>query len=161
MATDDRHSGARIRAIRIAGLDQWPSLLDLRATRFGLFLACDATGQTHDDLSAVAEQALASGAVYVVVWGPGCERVHDAFDDVHVMRRLDDPTRPEIMTTWHARESLDEALWFFACVAVARPENGLAAGVAVAVGRDDWHDQIRARLADLPRLVAAVLSSDT
>ena len=53
-------------------------------------------------------------------WGPGCERFHDAVDDEVLEDELDGrnaykgPQKDDaIMTTWHARESLAEALEFF------------------------------------------------
>lgn len=43
-------------------------------------------------------------------WGPGCERLHDCFDEADVCHKLDDADAPVVMTTWHDRESLDSYL---------------------------------------------------
>jgi len=58
---------------------------------------------------------------------------------------------PIIMTTWHDKDSLDEALWFF--VYSAYPEDGYwdttRAGLAISIGRTDWSEQIWRRLSDI------------
>ena len=57
---------------------------------------------------------LEQGIAYLCVWGTDCERVHDLFD---LERMPDEPKGRVVMTTWHSKESLSEALWFFAnCV---------------------------------------------
>jgi hypothetical protein len=150
---------AIVQALYVQSLEAWPLQANIGTSRFGLFLACDAEGVPDDVIYSAALHALASGAVYVVAWGPGCERVHDTFDDAAVMLALDDPTRPTILTTWHADESLEEALWFFVDIAMAGHHEGLTTGAAVTVGREDWCRQIRERLADVPGLRAAVLDA--
>jgi hypothetical protein len=161
VASGQQSAGSTFRTLYVACLNQWPTSIDLGVPRFRLFLACDATDVPEDALSAIAERALASGATYIVIWGPGCERVHDIFDEQDVAMRLAAPERHHIITTWHADESLDAALWFFADVALAGLNDDLSVGFAVAVGREDWHRQMRERLADLPGLRAAVLGSQT
>jgi hypothetical protein len=53
--------------------------------------------------------------------------VHDQFD---LERLPDEPKGRIVMTTWHAKESLSEALWFFtSCV---EPDETFAADCA------DW-----------------------
>jgi hypothetical protein len=73
-------------------------------------------------VNAVSEFVLAAlqqGMVYCCVWGPGCEGFHDIIDDIVVEdglseRRVVGATPNDvIMTTWHANESLEEALEFF------------------------------------------------
>jgi hypothetical protein len=155
VAADPEHS-RDLQTLYISSLDQWPTSTDVGASRFGLFLACDATEVPDDALYAIAGKALASGATYIVTWGPDCERVHDIFDDQHVAMMREAPDRHHITTTWHADESLDEALWFFADVALPGDVT-LCAGLAVAVGHEQWYRQIRQRLANLPGLRAAVL----
>lgn len=55
-----------------------------------------------------------SGCVYVVAWGRDCEAWHDDVDDASIaaFEGGDIPTERSIMTTWHDREPLSEALWF-------------------------------------------------
>lgn len=112
-----------------------------------LFLAVDARGIPSDVVGRIAERLLASGVVWVCVWGPDCERIHDIFDEVHVGDGLIDPDFT-LMSTWHDNETLEEALRFF--VDWATPEEAKSPSVshlAVAVGNTDWDAVVRRQLA--------------
>ena len=103
-------------------------------------------------LAEFSRRLLRAGCVYFCVWGEDCERVHDVFDG----ECLD--IDPVIMTTWHSKESLDEALWF--SVFNAFPDDGYwdttRAELAISIGRPDWDEHIRTRLADLDALTRDV-----
>lgn len=99
------------------------------------------------DISAFAESALSAGMVYCCAWGQDCERLHDIVDEVIVQdavfgdkRFVGPDSRDTIMTTWHARHSLKEAVRFFKDAAVPTP--GFLAdsrfGVVVIVGNPKW-----------------------
>jgi hypothetical protein len=151
----DALAGKAFSTLHLPTLDRWPEVMESIGERFGLFLACDATDLSADVLAKAAERALSDGAVYVCAWGPGCERVHDAFDDAYVLLGVKADELPPVTTTWHADESLDEALWYF--VDVAHPTGDpVTDWLAVSVGREDWRDRIRARLADLAGLRVAM-----
>lgn len=65
----------------------------------------------------LASRLLRTGAGYVCTWGAGCERTHDFVDWEKVAREIDGIPPPEgapdlVMTTWHDKDSLDEALDF-------------------------------------------------
>jgi len=47
-------------------------------------LAWDARAASVDEISRVARWLLNAGAVYVCVWGPHCERVHDILDEENI-----------------------------------------------------------------------------
>jgi hypothetical protein len=81
--------------------------------KFICFLAWDASQETVEAISHVAEKLLNSGCVYFCAWGNDCERVHDITDEVCVSLYPSEDDESVIMTTWHKDESLDEALWFF------------------------------------------------
>lgn len=62
----------------------------------------------------VAEWLVDSGCLYVVAWGVDCKLGHDAVD-WSVLEQFDYGNTPDdrfVMTTWHDRELLSEALWF-------------------------------------------------
>jgi hypothetical protein len=62
-----------------------------------------------------SESLLSQGAVYLLCWGPDCERVHDIIDDTLIGEAEPIPRfDTSIMTTWHDREPLDDALNMFA-----------------------------------------------
>jgi hypothetical protein len=108
---DDAQTRKRFYNVHLDSIGQWPATLPGVAPSFGLLLACDADGVPFTEIIKAAEKALASGAGYVVAWGQGCEKIHDAFDETYVLMKLDRPDLPDVMTTWHAGDSLDEALW--------------------------------------------------
>jgi len=122
-----------------------PDSIPLPSRHFIAFLAADSTGIDASVLSEFSHRLLRAGCIYFCVWGADCERVHDIFDG----DCLD--VKPLIMTTWHSKESLDDALWFF--VYSAFPDDGYwdtsRSGLAISIGSPDWDEHIRTRLADL------------
>lgn len=118
-----------------------------------LFLAVDARGIPSDAVGRIAGRLLASGLIWVCVWGPDCERIHDIFDEVHVGDGLTEPGFT-LMSTWHDDETLEESLGFF--VDWARPvEAGLSSTsfLALTVGNPGWEAVVRHHLAEAARPV--------
>jgi hypothetical protein len=97
----------------------WPILLYLPSRRFRLFVAADLSSSAAATLAEFAHSALTRGMVYLCAWGPDCERLHDAVDEILVVDSLGQRLfvgpgeKDTIMTTWHEGETLDEALEFF------------------------------------------------
>lgn len=124
-------------------LDEWPDDLAAIGGRFRLFLAIDASGISDQAIEAAAREALKQGAVYVCVWGPDCELTHDTFDHVANEAGLSSE-KAVIMTTWHADESLADAVEFFLRSTI--PDESYADGcndwLVVAVGRREWSEQL-------------------
>src|SRR5204863_7572025 len=96
-----------------------PEALDAALTvpagrHFVLFLAWDSSDTPDETILKLARSLIPRGLVYIVAWGPDCERVHDLFDDVDVESNLDstDTADTVIMSTWHTNDSLAEALRF-------------------------------------------------
>jgi hypothetical protein len=135
-------------SLALPDLASLPESFSLPSRHFVAFLAADAAGADEAVLAEFSRRLLRAGCVYFCAWGAGCERVHDVFDG----ECLD--IEPVIMTTWHSEDSLDKALWFF--TSVAFPDDGYwetcRSGLAISVGRPDWDEQIRKRLADLDSL---------
>jgi hypothetical protein len=141
---DEHHPKRRFCVGTASTLEGVQSALDSVSANYCLFLAVNATSINDDTLRKTAKSLLGSGVAYFCVWGPDCERVHDQFD----LERLPEPQGPVVMTTWHAKESLSEALWFFAnCV---EPDEGFGVNcadwVALSVASDSWAQQIRTDL---------------
>ncbi len=126
-----------------------------------LLIAADARSVQVDTISRVAERFLVSGLVYVCVWGPDCERVHDIFDEVHVG---DGSTEPDftLMSTWHADEPVEEALWFFLQCAFP-PDTPIetTSYVVVTIGNPDWATRVEDALSDLPAFKTCMLNEDS
>lgn len=60
-----------------------------------------------------------SGCLYLCAWGNACEAWHDSVDDANI-GEFAGRTIPDdrfVMTTWHEKEPLSEALWFLGCCA--------------------------------------------
>lgn len=124
----------------------WPESLKLPTKRFRLFIAADTTSTSTDEISDFADAALARGMVYFCAWGPGSERFHDVVDEIIVgdelaERKFVAPTaKDRVMTTWHANETFEEALEFFATCAV--PTDGYIADssyrIVMCVGNPEW-----------------------
>jgi hypothetical protein len=129
----------------------WPSDVSIPTKRFRLFVAADTKTTSVDAVSAFTHTALEKGMVYFCGWGPDCERFHDIVDEVILeddlgARRFVSPDGSAfVMTTWHANDSLDEALDFFA--RFAHPPGGFESGsdywLAISVGNSEWVALIR------------------
>ncbi len=79
---------------------------------------------------------------FICAWGPDCERVHDIFDEVLLELHMKQ-SWPHVMTTWHDRESLHEALWY--ALNSTYPDEVVArtcrSFLAVSVSNDEWPAQ--------------------
>jgi hypothetical protein len=101
----------------------------------------------------LANWLVRSGCLYACVWGDNCEAVHDCIDRANneKFEYGDIPDDKFIMTTWHDKEPLLEAIWFAATsehptvelrhallVHVAATENGDALLKAYRSAREEW-----------------------
>jgi len=131
--------------IQLAEL-QWPPALQLPSPRFRLLVAAHVEEVSTQIIADFAFAALSRGMVYFCSWGHGCERFHDIVDEVIVgddigERRFVGPRADDVvMTTWHERDNLEEALDFFATCAV--PTDGLTPDsdfrLVICVNNSDW-----------------------
>lgn len=130
-------------------IDRLTTEISSTSANFGLFLALDARGLSDEGIRQAARRLVSKGLVYLCVWGPDCERVHDLFDDVEAEK---EPTSSPkigiddvIMTTWHSDESLSEALWFFMhCAFPAQDfEATCKDWIMAPIENADWEQTIR------------------
>ena len=126
--------------------------------QFALFLAWDAVSASTQEVSTLAAQLHERGLAYLCAWGPGCERVHDIFDEVELELAAARPADSVIMTTWHADETLEEGLWFFVYNSFPDPayEDSCRVGIAATIGNGSWAAQVDQYLGDLALLNVAV-----
>ena len=68
------------------------------------------SGDDETLLGPFVEDCLRDGVKFVGVVGPNCERIHDLIDE-YVVDDGSDASR-FILTSWHADETVDEALEF-------------------------------------------------
>lgn len=134
---------------RTSRLSDWPAELAEPNPHFVVFLAMDARAATEDEIAGMAQKLLAQGMAYLCAWGADSERVHDIFDGVRDDHRPSDGT--VVMTTWHADESLGDALWF--ALYTTLPDDAFADScksmLAVVVDNDELADEIAAALSDV------------
>jgi hypothetical protein len=122
-----------------------PGAISISTPRFVCLLAWDARAAGVEEISAIARQLLNAGAVYVCVWGPDCERVHDIIDEEAVGPNPEVLTDSVVMTTWHTHDSLADVLHFV--LVSAFPDDGYAEGcgstLGIAIGSAQWTAEIR------------------
>ena len=125
-------------------------------------LASDATEQSAAIVGAAMLALMRQGCHYIVCWGPDCERVHDIWDEEYVCLYLDDlDNAPGGDSTWHSRESLDEALWFAMFTALCCRELELYRSILVLCEeRHDWGARAAAALSDPLAFSARVLAAE-
>jgi hypothetical protein len=130
-----------------------PLSFSFPSKHFVALLAGDTRYTEDATLASFADTVLESGCAYFCAWGPGCERAHDIFDAQCLFAS-------PIMTTWHAEEPLDEALWFF--LRTTWPDDTYfdtcGSAIAITVGDTDSAVYIERRLRDIPSLARDVLS---
>ena len=100
------HQLVLIEADAVSDLADWPAL---PSQHFLCFVVWDAPSDIEPVMS-LARTLLDEGAVFVSTFGRDCERVHDAIDEVIVTTERERGDDDAIMTTWHASESLEEAI---------------------------------------------------
>jgi hypothetical protein len=126
-------------ATEIPTFEDWPERIEEPVPHFVAFVAADATAASDEQLGAFARKLVAQGAVYVCAWGPRCERLHDAVDAA---------APAGVVTTWHADDTLDEALWFALFASAPHPSyvETTDSVLAIVVGDPRWAAQVRGRL---------------
>ncbi len=132
-------------------IEDWSPRLDVQSPHFVLFVACDATRLDVDTISTFAETTMDQGLAYLCAWGADCERLHDIFDECHVMRSLDlpkDQDKGVLMTTWHDSESLGDTLDFFFRCAVPNKDFApiCTAWIAASIGSSEHAGKMRSLL---------------
>lgn len=162
--SDGAFSGRYLYLLDLATANDLPDIVNVSATHFVCFLAWDSEDRSVETISRVAGILLDAGCIYFCSWGRGCERVHDIIDEVCVNPDSSRDDGASIMTTWHAEDSLDDALWFF--LNTANPDEQYSercnAALAVSIGGGPSRlDRIRFALKSPHRFSAEVLGDES
>ena len=143
---EDEVSGRTLLVLELGGPGDMPGTLALDG-RFVCLLAWDAADVSFTEVETVASKLLHDGCAYICCWGSACERVHEAFDEADIARS---PEGPYVMSTWHADDPLEEALWF--ALFNAHPDPVFADScrftLAISIGRADWAATMRSAMAN-------------
>lgn len=128
---------------------------------FVLFLAWDARTTADETVLEFARALLRGGLSYIVAWGPDCERIHDIFDDADILENPasnEADTESVVMSTWHANEQVEEALWFAvnAAYPAAPYDTTTISTIAAVIANEDWTKDVQGYLSDLSTLDRAV-----
>lgn len=125
-----------------------------------MLIVADARNVPDATITKVAEHLLKNGLVYVCVWGPDCERVHDLFDWAHIGDGTEEP-HFTLMSTWHSDEPLDEAIWFFMTCAVPLDDEWKTTSyLAVIIGNAEWAVTVEAALSDISAFKARLVEGN-
>lgn len=124
-----------------------------------VILAWNAADATPELLSFVASTLLDRGAVSISCWGEDCERVHRSLAETIVGTDDTSPYSASTMTTWHARESFDEALWY--ALFVAQPtdqfDRSCRDSLVLVIDQPDHATRARDALRDPQKFSESVL----
>ena len=131
-------TGAVLSSARVATFAEIPATLPESGAPVVLFIAADSVTASATELSVVARAILEHDVRYLCCWGPGCERLHDIFDNAEVQRLLERAPERTLMTTWHADDSLPEALWFAVHAALPADWPAERRVLAVTVADSGW-----------------------
>jgi hypothetical protein len=164
----DRVHGRELFLVTLDRLGQWANV-EPRFDFFTTLIATDARKLRDDEILGVAEQMVRQHCGYVCTWGPDCERVHDVYDKALLLaeygpNKLPSSDRAFLMSTWHDKEPLDDALWFAlhafptdAGDGFDYQGSGVPPFVAVTTSAD-WAGQIRRRLQNQEAFAADILA---
>ncbi len=128
-----------------------------------LFIACDFSKYSIDELSGFADSILDRAVAFVCTWGKGCEKTHDIIDEIAVYREVVEnksPSHP--MTTWHSDETIDEALWFalFSAFPDDSHEQEDQSTLIVVVENEQWNRQVLSRLSNIDAFNREILEEE-
>jgi hypothetical protein len=127
--------------LSLASLGTDPAIPEPQGKHYTCLCAMDATASTPGDLGTFCGYLLRSGCAYLCAWGPGCERVHDIMDEVIVGENPPQTYVGCVMTTWHAKDSLQDALEYFLECTVPDSDyapNGCDWALIISVGAPAW-----------------------
>ena len=129
-------------------LTELPTLIHPSNAHFVLFLPIDGREVDAETIYSVSEKLLDQGMVYACVWGPDCESVHDSIDQPIFQRQPGKSGGSVVITTWHAKDPLSEAVWFFLNCAWPAEDyvHTCSDWVAAVIGNPAWEAEIRAKL---------------
>ena len=120
---------------------------DFRAPAAGAPFTCllwDTTGTWDpEERGALVERLLDAGCRYLVCGGQTCERWHDDADEALAYRvAMGDGPAPEVITTWHADEPVEEVAEFFVVHATVA-DNQIREHLVLQVGPEwDWQNEL-------------------
>lgn len=145
---DDDFPSKTISFCAADSLTELPALIHPSKAHFVLFLAIDGREVDTETIYSASEKLLDQGMVYVCVWGPDCESVHDSIDQSRFHRHPEETDGNVVITTWHAEEPISEAVWFFLNCAWPADDyvHTCSDWIAAVIGNPAWEAEVRAKM---------------
>ncbi|MEW4563684.1 hypothetical protein AB1K70_14215 [Bremerella sp. JC770] len=128
--------------------DIFPAATTLPGDHFVTLLIANFALTTVDDLVSLSSHLIAAGSRYFCAWGPECKKAHLAFD--LACCEFEAGNDSVILTTDHADESLDDAIWFaLNCAVPAEPfDRDWRAIISICVNHKPAGQSVRRAFAD-------------
>jgi hypothetical protein len=147
------HFERRLLLAAVDSLQEAAQTVESMEGPFVLFVAADTREVSAEEVNDFARGAVQAGMAYACAWGPDCDRVEVAVDLAFIDDEEQFAARPgwseddTLVTSSHAAETLDEALFFAVWCAFPTEAFGRKSPVlAVVVGNEEWTQLVRARL---------------
>jgi hypothetical protein len=155
----DRH----LYLVELATADALPTDLSLEGLHFACAILLDGNATNTDAIGRMAVSLLEQGLIYACTWGPGCERVHDNIDEELVGGGPEMPRFPlEVVTTWHANDSLDDALYYW--LSITQPHDkyseSCTSSLVLSIGNAEWAACAREVVANPKGFCTGVLAAE-
>lgn len=156
-------SDRRLHLIEVPDIDGLGEIEVQFPERCAALLAWNATEASDESIALAGEMLLDAGAVSLCSWGDDCQRVHEVFNRV-----LEGPDPPAtafpdlVMTTWHAREPLDQAIWYLLFASIPDEDfiDVCRDALFISVGNERWAQRVREAFRDVDRFNSEVLGSE-
>src|ERR1051326_2603082 len=145
---DEDFPARKVSFVAAESLADVPELIRPSDSHFALLIVLDGGKFENELIYAIAEKLLAKGMVYACVWRPDSERVHDIIDQAKWTRNPDETDDNVVMTTWHANETLGQAVSYFLWCTVPQHdyEQSCHDWVAAVIGNPVWEKKVRTKL---------------
>lgn len=148
----DEEFGRDLFLLELVDPGELPSKLNLPSRHFACLLVMDARSVSDAAIQQLAESLALSGLANLCTWGPDCERVHDISDRTFLDKGLQPQTDDDvIITSWHDRQSLEDALQFFLYNSEPTEcySSSCGTGMAITIGSREWRSIIEEALSDV------------
>jgi hypothetical protein len=111
--------------------EDFPEQLALSSPRFACLLVWDARESDEVRVGQLARKLLSAGAVYICIWGPDCQRIHEIIGRTQIAA-APAPVGRVAVTSGDAQVPLAEAVWDVLYGSV--PDEAFAASCGSTVG---------------------------
>ena len=151
-------SGRQLFLISVDDLTEIFPLPERDNSNFAVLLAIDGRKELVGNLGNIPQRLVAEGLVYLCAWGEDCKRVHDIFDDAAFEMESKSKKEMTVMTTWHDKENIEEALWALLFCAIPEEQfiDTCKTSYVISVSNSEWTRQLENGLSDIEGLDSRV-----